>query len=278
MQPPYYAQVLELANTTHRDNEVLVHCTDFSKLKELILDPKGHIEHFLTTKWLGEQWSMRTNITMVIAEQESGLALQGDRAVMPTANHILPSSNLGAKLSAGEWVALFALDTTIVRVIYQKADPSQNYFPDDYSFTPPNLFYSDLMNGKKSGTLHFDLNITDYKEVASKRANFILNYMMNPSGVCSALSGLDTASKVVGPGTPEGSKIIHEGANGSAHETFTDSGKFPRVIIVESLSDPQEKNRINVAGEPLVCTQSGCTWVNDHWELDHMIVKNYVAP
>lgn len=287
MAATYHAQILSLSNTKHNDDEVLIHCDDIRELKAFIKNPADHIETALSGKWQGEKWVMQTPITMILGEQYSGLSLtsqghvRNQNALSPFGNNLLLIDGLGDELEPNHWMALFAIKTGVVRVLYGKPDGSiKGVSGRTYKLTPPNLFYQVNKIGGMRGTTHFDLDVTNPADVNEQRAIFVLNYILDQSNVVTELNQLNTSAKKIGPGTLQGGKIGHQMGDTPKKVLYKNKSAdgFSRIIIVDGLSDPRTLNQQNIAGEPLVCTQSGCVWMGDHWELDHMIVKNYVAP
>ncbi len=305
LKPPVYtAQILRLDNTKHGDIEVILECDTFSELELLLINPKKHLRQ-LGKRWIqfdpdtGDtlKWKMLKPITVLLGTEKSGIGTHGPLHFLPIGNRAISITGDGESLPDGHWVALFSLNTHLVRVHYKvPADVAANILDVKHDFTLPNIFYKnvDMGDGKyqKRGTIHFDLTITDPNQVNKERARFVMNHLLDAQ--CSTCDRLlpNPEEKELGTGDTMGSVLpVLCGKQTMIERQYKKTPHLEPIVIMEGLSMPFKpvKSRSGLValddpGPPLACSQTGCVWVEQvgnvpaHWELDHMVVKNYVAP
>lgn len=299
----YKAQMLRLDNTKHNDIEVIVWCDDFKELKGLLEDPLYHIQHVLGPKWKKKDWAMIAPVTVIMSSDDAGYGNIGNPGVRTTdepqdppisINLVRSITGTDEKLKNGEWIALFSLNTHLVRVHYSLPEKIEaTRMADrmtaavDYTYTTPNIFYSvevgknGKATGRKLGTAHFDLTIMHPSEVNERRAIFVMSHLLDGEVcTCQKLGKRPHEHQAAAGSTPGSHLPLQHGTPATKDRRFCPHREMP-IVIVEGLSIAATSSSAN-GGQPLVCTQSGCVWVENpapgHWELDHMVVKNYVDP
>ncbi len=206
----------------------------------------------------------------------------------------------------GGFIAQFALLTHTLRIHYLLPETDEiginetpaPLYAEASKFTTPNIICSELETEtfggstvitNRCGTIHFDLDMaegTSWDTLNKVRAQFIYQHLIDaPNFTLLYLNdkpNLTVVEKPMPPSFDPLEPVTPRTFNfGQNYAMATDQ----IVIVAEGLGRPPTDVE-PLGGEPIaVCTQSGCTWVvnpnepgGGHWELNGIIVKNYVAP
>lgn len=309
--------LLEKGGNKPDDVEIVLYCNDFSAIIDLLQNPIKTLLQLGKDTWrmlfpvtaiLAPQGSEKIRAFAISREPDSQEITEIDcheRLKAASSQALLfntTTTTLGRIFGddfderAGGFIAQFAIKTHTLRIFYvlPKVIPANPTFPEASSFTRPTIICSQIDEPSpgdiiRQGTIHFDLDMgtnTPRATMELTRARFVYQHLLNAKS--NTLDFLSDRPHVLAAPSPQDLDTLPAGTPTSPdipipRSLYTMSTK-EITMVVEGLgyiagAQPD-------GGEPIaVCTQSGCVWKPDpsepgggHWELNGMIVKNYVDP